>query len=450
VGIHRAPSDKPANSREQSTLKELLAQFLRRPFVRKVGTVATGTAVSQAIALAFAPLITRLYGPEAFGLQSIFVSVVGLISIVATLGYPLGIVLPKTDSEAMALVRLSVATGTVATLLTAICLYFFGSDLLSLLNAQVIERYAYLIPVAVYAAVLARVLAQWLVRNEAFSLSAKYGVITAFAMSAVKATLGLHWPTPGVLICANTAVGLAGTGCTYWGWLRQRHLTRQKEPRQRAGLSLLNVAIKHRDFALLRTPQDLINALSQALPLLLLSAYFGSTAAGHYAIAIAVLGVPTALIGSSVMAVFYPRVTQAVQDGEDARSLIVRATSGMALAGAAPFLVLVIAGPVLFSWVFGDDWRTAGVYAQCLAPWLFMQFINQPAVAAVPALRIQRGLLIYEIFSTATKVLALWLGFSIFGNDLAAVVLFSAFGVVAYAWLIGWVISVSRKDRYPN
>ncbi len=73
--------------------REFLA-LRERAFVRNVMTVAMGTALSQAIAMAFSPLITRLYGPEAFGLQSVFVTVVGLVSTVAALGYPTAIVLP--------------------------------------------------------------------------------------------------------------------------------------------------------------------------------------------------------------------------------------------------------------------------------------------------------------------------------------------------------------------
>jgi len=54
-------------------------------------------------------------------------------------------------------------------------------------------------------------------------------------------------------------------------------------------------------------------------------------------------------------------------------------------------------------------------------------------------------LLIYELFSTGTKILALWLGFVVFRNDVTAVALFSMFGVVAYLWLIFWVVRRSGK-----
>ena len=94
---------------------------------------------------------------------------------------------------------------------------------------------------------------------------------------------------------------------------------------------------------------------------------------------------------------------------------------------------------------FGEKWHTAGIYAQLLAGWLFLQFVNKPAVSAIPALRLQGGLLVYEFFSTGTKILALWLGFRIFKSDVAAVALFSAFGIAAYIFLILWVIRCSAK-----
>jgi len=107
---------------------------------------------------------------------------------------------------------------------------------------------------------------------------------------------------------------------------------------------------------------------------------------------------------------------------------------------------VIVAGPFLFEFVFGEKWHTAGIYAQWLSLWLFLQYINKPAVSAIPALQLQGGLLIYEIFSTGTKLLALWLGFIVFKSDVAAIALFSAFGVVAYVWLILWVIYRSKAQ----
>jgi hypothetical protein len=77
----------------------------------------------------------------------------------------------------------------------------------------------------------------------------------------------------------------------------------------------------------------------------------------------------------------------------------------------------------------------------------YLNFINKPAVAAIPVLGAQRGLLTYEIAGTLAKLGGLYAGYRIFGSDLAAVALFSLTGAAAYAALIAWVMLVShRKD----
>ena len=422
-----------------------LQNLVKRPFIRNVLTVASGTAVAQAVGMAFAPFITRLYGPEAFGLQGLFMSVVSLLSIIAALGYPTAIVLPKSDADALGLAKLSIAIGFAMALLTTVALVFFGGDLLRLLNAEAISVFLFLIPFAMVISVLGSVLAQWLIRKKAYQLTARFAVFTALLINSSKAGLGILYPSALVLIVTSAAGSLFGTVLTFYGWKRLVKEHGDVQEASAPAATLRQLAASHSDFPLLRTPQNLINAFSQNLPVLLLALYFGASASGQYTIAISVLALPASLIGNSVMAVFYPRITEAIHNGENARSLIVRATLGMAATGALPYLLVTIAGPFLFALIFGKEWQTAGVYAQLLAVWLFLQYINKPAVSAIPALRLQGGLLIYELFSTGTKLLALWLGFSIYGSAVVSIALFSLFGIVAYVWLILWVVYRSGK-----
>jgi len=424
-------------------LRQKISHFIKRPFVRNVATVASGTAVAQAITMAFAPLITRLYGPEIFGLQGLFLSVVGLLSTVAALSYPTAIVLPKSDSDALSLAKLSIYIGLAMTLATAVALIFFGNPLFRLLNAEAISAYTFLIPLAMFATVLSAVLGQWLIRKKAFAFTARFAVITALILNTAKSGLGVIAPTALVLIVTNLAGTVLGTALTYLGWCRTPPTQRQPNKLDEPPAPLRQLARRHIDFPLLRTPQNLINAFSQSLPILLLSTYFGASSAGHYTIAISVLGIPSTLIGGSVMSVFYPRINAALQSGEDARALVIKATLGMAATGAIPFVLVIFAGPFLFEFVFGAAWRSAGVYAQWLSIWLFLQYVNKPAVSAIPALGIQGGLLAYEIFSTGTKILALWIGFALYQDAVIAVALFSLVGSVAYVWLILWVIRKS-------
>jgi O-antigen/teichoic acid export membrane protein len=430
-------------------LKQRFQRFARRPFVKNVAALASGAAASQAIGLIFSPMITRLYGPRAYGIQSILLTVAGVMASVAAMSYPIAIVLPRSDADALGVARLSIVLGIGTSLVTAIVLYWWGDEALALLNAAEVARYRLLIPVFMLASVAGAVVSQWLVRKREFFLTAKISVLLSLLTNAMKAGVGLIQPSAIALIGTNMLGGLAATGLMT-AVARRRHAKADHAGKlrdDRAQLSLWSLAQRHRDFPLYRTPQNLLNAISTGLPVALLASYFGSAAAGLYALASAVLVVPASLIGGSVMQVFYPRVTEAIHNGEDAGALVIKATLGLALTGAIPFALVVIAGPALFAFVFGAEWHKAGTYAQWLSPWLFFQYINKPAVSAIPSLGLQGALLVYEIFSTGSKMLALYVGYAAFKSDVAAVALYSVFGVLAYIWLILWVISRCGKLR---
>ena len=63
-----------------------------------------GTAGSQVIAMAAAVILTRLYGPESFGVLATFVSILALLNVVSSLRYELAIAVPEYDDEAVTLV----------------------------------------------------------------------------------------------------------------------------------------------------------------------------------------------------------------------------------------------------------------------------------------------------------------------------------------------------------
>lgn len=414
----------------------------KRPFLRSVATVAAGTAVAQAITLACMPLVTRWYGPEAVGLQGVFNSMVSLGATVAALAYPIAIVLPKSDEDAVTLARLSAWVAVIVCVLLFVVLWFFGGRLLEVFDAKSLTGYESLIPLAIFFMTLGTIVNQWLIRKQAYRLGANRTVANSLLLNAAKLGFGWFHPSALVLILINT-----------FGFLSAALLACLRLPRKfpvekstaapelvPARASQWEMAKRYRDFPSLRMPQNLINAFSQSLPILVLAALFGSESAGQYSIAITAMMVPTNLIGNAVNSVFYPRINQAIQDGEDARALLIKATWGMVATGALPYLVILLAGPMLFPFVFGSKWLASGHYAQLLAPWLFLQFVNKPVVAALPPLKLQGGLLLYEVFSTGSKVLALWIGFHFFQSSYWAIGLFSFFGVIAYVWIILWTI----------
>lgn len=428
-------------------LNERIKGLAKRPFVRSVAMVATGTAIGQALTIAVTPLLTRWFGPSAIGTQGVFNTIVVLLSTVAALGYPAALVLPREDRDAVVLVRLSIYVAAAFGALLVVLMLLCPEEILGVLGATAIADYALLVPIAVFGASLNATLLQWLIRKQAFFLSARASIVTSLGLNATKISLGLVSRSPGALIVGNTAGTFLGTLAAYVGWRRRFPGT----PRVADAPSMREMARRHWDFPVLRTPQNLINVISQSLPILLFASIEGATVAGYYSLALTVLAMPGNLIGNAVGSVVYPRVTKLVHDNQNVASFLVRTTGALAAASALPYVVVVVAGPLLFSVVFGANWRVAGEFARLLAPFLFLNLVNKPAVAAIAALQLHAGLLVYEVFSTLSKVLALWIGLHLVKSSQIAVALFSGSGVVAYLILIGWVIKESaRRYRAPE
>jgi len=428
-----------------------LKQLTQRKFVRNIAVVATGTASAQVIAVAFAPVITRLYGPEAFGLLGAFMAILAVVTPIAALAYPIAIVLPKSDEDAKGLAQLSAGLAIGMAILVAIVLLVTGDWFLELLSLQAIANFLLLIPLGMVFSAFLQILQQWLIRKNQFRITARITVIQALTMNTATAGIGLLHPVGAVLIVLAT-VGNALHASLLWLGVNNRsklRLSKQwpidNKGKEQYLSSIKSLAMRHRDFPIYRAPQDAINAFSQSLPILMLASLFGPSAAGFYALGKTVMGVPSALIGKSVGDVFYPRITEAAHNKENLFQLIWKTTFTLAVVGFAPFGLVIAFGPWLFSFTFGSEWATAGEYARWLALFFLFNFINKPCVAAVPVLGVQRGLLFYEIFSTGGKALGLFVGFHWFGSAVVAIALFSAIGVIAYSVMILWILWCSKK-----
>jgi len=425
-------------------IRAFLRGTYKSRFVRNVAVVGSGTAGAQAITMAFAPVISRLYSPEAFGLLGTFTAVVAMITPIAALSYPIAIVLPREDSVAKGIARLSAYISLAMAMVVALFLLTGRHKLLGLLQVEAIAAFVLLIPLNILFAAWLEIAQQWLIRKNLFHIKAKAAVAQALLVNSAMTGIGWFNPVAAVLIVLSTIGSALHAALLYFG-LSQAKQEKLQESDSQPGESLLALAKRHYDFPLYRAPQVFINAISQSLPVLMLASFFGPASAGFYVLCKRLLEMPSALIGKSVGDVFYSRITEAAHRGENLTRLIVKATLALAVIGFLPFAIVIAYGPWLFGVVFGAEWVVAGEYARWLALMMFFFFINKPAIAAVPVMGLQRTLIIYEIFSTGTKILALYIGFVLFMDDVLGVAFFSIVGMIAYIFLIVWVIFSSKK-----
>ncbi|MCH8492472.1 MAG: oligosaccharide flippase family protein [Idiomarina sp.] len=399
----------------------------RSKFARSVALVASGTAAAQVIGIAFSPIITRLYGPESFGILGTYLALLAILAPLAALSYPIAIVLPKHDNNAKGLVKLSLRLSFVTSGVVATVILFFEEPLLELLNIGEVGKFIWFVPLALLFSVWLAVAKQWAIRKKLFKLKAKVAVVNALLQNGFKSGIGLFAPFAWVLITIATLGSILNAVLYYLGF--------RKEPssggfQKEGALSQTQLAREYRDFAYFRTPQLLLNAASHSMPILMLTTLFGPAIAGFYTLGKMVLGAPVQLLGQSVAAVFYPKFNETILRGESGKKLLVDAGISLGVIGFVPFSLIFIFGPFIFGMVFGPEWVTAGEFARWLALSSFFSYLNRPSVAAIPVLRMQRFYLVFEITGVIIRLLSLVVAYVIFNTAVSAIIMFSLANVV--------------------
>ncbi|MFS0674968.1 lipopolysaccharide biosynthesis protein [Ornithinibacillus sp. 179-J 7C1 HS] len=424
-------------------MKTKIMKLLKRPFVRNVMIMATGTAAAQAVSLVLSPIITRLYGPEAYGLMGVFMAIVAIVGPIAALTYPIAIVLPKEDKDAKGIAKLSLVISTCFAILACLLLLIFKDPIVKLFNMEPVAPFVLLIPVVILFAGIFQVTEQWLIRTKQFRVSARVAFVQALLLQGGKAGIGFFHPVASVLIVL-TAIG-EGVRAGLMMLFARKSLNFSTADLKDKSVDMKTLAKSHRDFPMYRAPQVLLNAVSQNIPVLMLTTFFGPAAAGFYAIGRTVLSMPTQLIGKSVGDVFYPRISEASNNQENLTRLIRKATFSLGAIGFVPFALVVAFGPWLFSFVFGAEWHVAGEYARWMALWVYFMFVNQPSVKAFPVLAKQGFHLSFTIITLILRTSALFIGYYMFNSDLVAVALFGIVGAILNILLIVFALRFSSK-----
>src|SRR5690625_3578842 len=251
-------------------MKNKLKEISKKPFIRNVVILVSGTAAAQAVSMALSPIITRLYGPEAFGLMGAFMAIVGIVVPIAALTYPIAIVLPKRDQDAKGLIRLSLIITTILSMISLIVLVLFNKQIIDLFNLKEIATYLYLIPLVIIFAGLMQVAEQWLIRTKQFSINARVTFLHSLIINGSKVGIGFLNPVAAVLIVLSAfGNGLRAAMMIIFAKRSSYQVDTQLKDEKK---HLRVLAKEHYDFPLYRAPEVFLNAVSQGLPVLMLTA----------------------------------------------------------------------------------------------------------------------------------------------------------------------------------
>ncbi len=411
----------------------------RTSFLGDISRLVLGTTSAQLISIAVAPILTRLYGPEAFGLLALFMAITGLVGMVACLRYEFSIVLPDSDAEGANLLGLSLALAAFISLLTVPIFWIGGDAILELLNAAELGSSIWLVSLTILVLGVFSALNYWNSRTRQFGRLSTARVTSSVAASGTQVGAGFAGFTSGTsLIGANFLGHLVSTlilGIQIW---RDDRLLFRESVRWRR---MVGGFRRYRRFPLFDTVSAVLNALAWQLPVFFLAAFFSPAIVGFYSLGFRILQLPMFFVGGALAQVFFQRAAEAKLEGR-LGTLTEGAFRLLVSAGIYPILAVTVVGADLFAVVFGEVWTEAGVYAQILSVWAFVWFISSPLSTLYLVLERQDFGLKVNALNLGTRVVALYVG-GLTGDPRIALGLFAVTGIFSYGYLCLNVLNFS-------
>jgi len=210
------------------------------------------------------------------------------------------------------------------------------------------------------------------------------------------------------------------------------------------------LAKEYRDFPMYSASQNVINALSGGLPVLLLTRFYGIAYAGAYAFGMNILSVPMGFVLGALRQVLFQKASESQHQGRSLAALYIKVTATLFAMVVLPTVIMLIWAPQIFAWIFGPRWHMAGEFARSLMIWMAFYFCNLPAVLFARIIRIQRFVFFYDLALLAARTTALVLG-GLFLSAPQTVMLFALVGAAMNAFLIFSVgRTVMKKEGAIN
>jgi lipopolysaccharide exporter len=407
-----------------SHLQRIFQRLRKSSFVKNVFIVMSGTTAAQAIGLALSPVISRLYSPSDFGVFGSFDAVLTVIVAGVTLDYSQAIMLPKKREDASNLFVLScLCVALIGALCLVICI-LFPNYLLNIIKASDIWVLALLV-VAILVTGFNQVCQAWCVRVKAFKHTSVSQVIRSLSSNGAQVGFGVFKVGATGLIISTVLANILASINLVWvllpatkTFLHDVKWTRMKQ-----------FAIEYRDFPMYSASENVINALSNNLPVLLLGHFYGIAVAGAYAFGVRILSTPMGLVLTPLRQVLFQKASETYHDGGRITPLYAKITFGLFALALFPTLVFFIWAPQIFTWIFGSQWDIAGEFARWLMLWLAFYFCNLPSVLFARIIRIQSTMFFFNQAVLVVRILALLIG-GIYMSSLYTIILFSVVGAI--------------------
>ncbi len=415
----------------QRFLSAWLKRWRHSALLRRLGILTSGTVLAQVVQLLNFVALAKLYALTEVGMYSVFAAIVGTLAPVALLGYEM--LIPGTSDD-----DLSPYLNAMLLLMLPIVL------LLGLLAMLLSYGHAQAVGLWVAGTVIHRLAEMYNVRANRF----RWISIARLApplMMALLLVVFVWLDVQGIdrLIDWQASLTLV-LGLAYAGLTLPRTVLFTRHTMTMMGATLR----KSINAPLYLMPSNLLNLAAYNVPVLVIGHWFGPQLAAQYAYVLRFGFGPVGLVGSTLYQVFYGFLSEAVRtDNKAMFDQYARARKHMRPVAVAVAVGMALIYPLVFRYVLGPEWMTAGWISMVFAPLFAIMLYTNSVSVVLNLFNRQRYEFISQINYFVFSVLAFGLTI-LLGNVWIGFFLFSALGCLRYALLLRDINKVLVEHKH--
>lgn len=356
-------------------IKQLLS---KNEFAKNVLTLMTGTVIAQAVPIAIIPILTRIFTPEEFGLLALYAAFVSVLGVIATGRYEIAIMLPEKHEEARVLLQISTIVALLISLIISIPLVIWNQDIAKFLGNEDIAPWLYLVPISVFFTGVYQALTYWNNRQKKFKNTAISRVNQSLFQGASQTGFGFLQITGGLIW--GQFIGILSSLI----YLFKKDKTYKKIVANINKQDIKKELIKYQKFPKYGVLGGLCDAGALQMPIFMLTKFYSPATTGMFSLTFRVLNMPMTIIASAIGQVLFQRVVEISHTApETLNKYIIKIFFLLFIIYLPAVPILFVWGEALFGFVFGDDWRQAGIYAGYLVIAVAIRFAVSPLSAVL-------------------------------------------------------------------
>jgi teichuronic acid exporter len=371
---------------------------------RDVAWQSSGTTLAHVVSIAGIPVLTRLYTPEDFAIQSLFLQVVNYATALVTWRYEYFVLLPKEEEDVRALNRLVLVLGSSAALAFTPVFWIFRDTLAVPLGNSDVANWLFLVP-------LTAVLFSWAVaaQNNAqrladFRTSGFSELVGKLAYVATGILGALAHPGAVGLIVTTAVAAIGKSGFV----LLRRPIWRRAPLRAEAG-SVRRVRRQYGRLATSTVTSHVLSTSAFAIPQIAIAQLYGAEVLGQFALVMATIFLPSGLLGTAIGQVYYQRAAREWAEGRTFFTLWRDMVRKLLLIGTPVYLVGALLSGVAYPFVFGDQWHLAGEFGAWMAIAAFVTFVSAPMDRTCLIVGAASYSMLWGLYRLISAVLMIWL-----------------------------------------